>query len=287
MLYVHTYKKLPNIAVNLSFSVKSNPLHFQMCPHTAEMDMRSAVLYALFENVRSKVLDSVQGIAKSKVDHIGCVSTGSRLAISWTTMATTSALRKSLSMALAALSPAKMYPRVQAIMKESNRKADRDEFEKEAAVIASCLSSVSVLVVGRISESASLDKIKELLASFTALHNGKSSDKYSFTLPSSDINFSSHKAAVLAYDYVRNLSGRPVEVAGSHMYVRGLTDAIKRKLADKDRVKTYTAAQEKIKEREHVLAYFLSVHHLTDSETLKQVISNASLNSLSELSKLG
>jgi len=294
--HIVPFKKLPNLSVNVSFDCECSPheLDIVRCltPSHAKEGMEllpAAIAYATFMMVQEKLVGTAQAISKSKTDHVQLVCTGNKLSITWATQGSLSALRKSLSLAMAGLHPLKTFPRVKALMKDAGVKLpDRDSFDKHAAGLThSIQSTLCTFVVGRISlqdDKEGKEKILGMLETvkkYRVLEGAKKSThspatKSAANADSASLKFSSHMAAALAHEYVSITLGRKPRAVGKALEFGELAESARAKLGDKDRIAAYIKAKyERFDANELTcyLAYYAIANAVTDASTLSEFAS--------------
>lgn len=283
-MHVFPSKRLPNLTVNLTVDCECHPeavAELRELTNGAASSVVAAVAFATYLNVRDRLIGSAQSISKSKSGQVRMTCTGKKLAISWTTMGSLSALRKSVSLACAGLVPLKLFGRT----KQLTKGLTRDVFEKAATNLAQHISKgITVVAVGRVAltpDATGREKLKavvETVAKYAPGSTSGSSKMPDDWSPPEDgpsrIAFNSHLSAVLAYEYVASVLSRPVNVYGKHLAVH-VTSGERTKLGDSSRISTYIKSKYgkfQSADLAAYVAYFVNVNGLTDADTLMAII---------------
>jgi hypothetical protein len=165
-LTVITSKWAPAAAVTVSFPAPDLNWYVMQklilerpcgCSTLASYSEYTALIYAMFDDIRDRLIGTPDAQLKSKVASITCGFNNGEFVISYVCQSSITGIRKSLGILISRLSPQKQYPRYQKYIKLLGGIPKRDEFMHCAKRIASKLT-VSAFVVAKINTN----KEKEL-----------------------------------------------------------------------------------------------------------------------------
>lgn len=244
----------------------------------------SALAYALFEHIRDKFIGSPLELSKSRVSRVSCDSQNGKFVISWNTQGSLSTLRRTIAVALASLTPMKLYSKYAENMKLLGGKSDRACFNHSANSMANAIkSNISIVAVGKIKMDAA--KLKDLVNRVSIkipkqetppakeITKPEKRKDYSHTFP---VVKASGIAAVLVADYIRSKSGgMAVELDSDRVVVYNKSWEVKHKaLKQAARINDYVRTKyEKLgKDFPCILAYYAITQEFTDCDTVSKIL---------------
>lgn len=147
------------------------------CATLAPGSEYTALVYAMYDDIRDRLVGTPDAQMKSKVASITCGFHDGEFVISYVCQSSITAIRKSLGILVSRLAPQKQYPRYQKYIKLLGGKPNRDEFMNCASRIAS-RRSVCAVVVAKINtdkgkEDAMVEVIANKLADVDGIDSGK------------------------------------------------------------------------------------------------------------------
>jgi len=146
------------------------------CATLASGSEYTALVYAMYDDIRDRLLGTPDAQLKSKVSSITCGFHNGEFIISYVCQSSITAIRKSLGILVSRLAPHKQYPRYQKYIKLLGGKPNRDEFMNCAKRIAS-KRNVSAVVVAKIKtdkekEDAIVKVVANKLADVSGIDSG-------------------------------------------------------------------------------------------------------------------
>lgn len=171
-LYLGVTKKVPDLAVAISFGsdCDQSALDALQCSgqHSSSKLDCSAVCYAVYLNVKQRLMGSALEVAKSRVADVKCGCAGKKFVISWATQGTGSALNKTLGEAMKAINPAKVFSTYKQVKKSVGESANREEFNYVVDALLKGFK-VDACAVGRINTTKA--KLNEIVKKAAAKLN--------------------------------------------------------------------------------------------------------------------
>lgn len=273
-------KRAPDLAVSIC-------VPFVSCKHcltqlmvstpgqSCELSHASALLFAIFSNVRARVMSSPLELSKVKISHMSC-SGGDHFTLEWNTQGSFTSLRKTCTKAIKQMTTSGAYSKYNDAIRILGGKPDRDEFDALCAAFVGSLKNVSVVAVGKINineektkliAEAVAKKVPQLKAgSHKALKGHKPCQLEYPALKASNLD-----ALVLA-DFISSKLKSPVEVYPGLVYVINKHfESKKASLAAgiDDYAKKYEKLEENLKP---VLAYIGLSRYILDCEAMRKII---------------
>jgi hypothetical protein len=244
----------------------------------------TAMAYALYLQVRDKMLGSPLEMSKSRVSSMGCSSHGQHFNISWNTQGTLSALKKTIKLYLSCLNPAKLYAKYSDCIKRLGGKADKGHFAACAnKMIESIKNDISIVAIGKIKIAApKLDEAVESLYSklpaLAKVSGGSVLPKHpevKYECPSVD---GSGMSAVVTADYIRNkVNNAKVNLSGKKIYITNISDQAwktkKEGIKNKKKIDVYVGQKygKLGKEFPKVMGYLSIVNGYTNCSGVKEI----------------
>jgi hypothetical protein len=292
-LVVGVSKKVPDIAVNMTFSfpgIAECCLKSLLCNCSEggkplmKGSAEAALSYALFETIRDKLVSSPLELSKSKVSNISCRSIGNSLSISWNCQGTGSSLRKTCGLAAGCLHPHKLFSKFSENIKFlSGKGGNKEEFMYCVKKMSENIKKgVQLVAVGKINVDDK--KLKDIMGVISNkvpdMENLGSGTAPSFASAEESEEYPLIKcsgvAAASVADYIRsNSGGMGVEVVNNGVIVYNMSWESKRKqLADTRRINDYVQKKyEKLgAEFPNLYAYFILTQGYANGDTVAKVI---------------
>lgn len=280
-------KKTPDIAVIMGIHYncsKINLIHLKSNNPTTELlngAEESALGYALFETIRDKFIGSPLELSRSRVSRVDCDALNGKFLVSWNTQGSLSMLRKTISLALSSLDPAKLYSKYAENMKLLGGKSDRDVFNYLASeMMDSIKKEVKFVVVGKIKVDSTklkvlLGKVEKKQPKISTVPKGSKPPKHAdFPCDYPHVKVSGIAAVVIA-DYIKSKSGgMGVDVYDGKVVVYNKSWDTKKKSLKGIRAKDYVRQKyEKLKDDfSCVLAYLAITQGYADCCTVSQIV---------------
>jgi hypothetical protein len=258
----------------------------------------AALAFALYENIRDKLMGSPLEISKSRAGGITCRSINNNIVITWNCQGTGASLNKTCKIVAACLNPIKLYSRYNENIKFlSGKGGDREVFNYCVKKLAMGIKkSVYFAAVGKITMNPK--KLAEIIKAIekklpdlefpSAKEIANPEKRPKDTGESYPSVKCSGIAAVAVADYIRSNSlGMAVEVTGNEVIVYNMSWESKHKqLKDSSKISDYVDKKySKLGDAFPTLfAYYALTQEMADGQTISRIIK--SKPKMSELSAL-
>jgi hypothetical protein len=219
------------------------------CEELSDNAHDTALLYAVFENVRDKFIGSVTDQIKFGVNNMSCNYQNGEFIITVVCKPTTTAVRKCMSMMLKYLNPSTLYAKYAGNMKMLNGSGNKANFVFCVnKLIDSMKQSINVMVSGKVLINKPLAdfkkmcvtatkqlKLKKLAAKGTAPASGHKPKYDSITIKAGDIE------GVVMKRYVESSLGTTAVLLDKqlHIFDKSISQAKVDKLKDKAKLIRY------------------------------------------------
>jgi len=166
-IHVSTSKRTPGIVVSVGFKTDANFWVLEKlktgkpcaCTELVNGSQQSAVLFAIYDNVRNKFMNNPLQEIRSKVLNVHCGYQNGEFYISVVCAAQLGVFRRTLLTIVKNLSPGRLFPAYAHYMKMLNSTGHREDFDYCVGVVNSALDKgTNTVVVGKF--PASFDKAK-------------------------------------------------------------------------------------------------------------------------------
>ncbi len=299
-------KKVPDIAVCFSIpyacpdSVIKRLSALTAAKSEVSKDAELAALAsALFSVIRSKLIGTPLDTFRSKVSNIKCKALNGNFIIYWNCQGTGAALRKTLSLVVGSLQPAKLYAKYKEKLKYLGASAPREHFNYCVGKMNTAIKSkISVSVVGRINIDS--QKLKVLLAAvYGKMPDLPSPDGESKAPPTREcqhemyphVKTSNSLANLLVADYIFSNTDAGVEVHSGVVEIYDKNWETRRsKLKAAARINNYV--QQKygnksiVSDLALIVAYHGMSHSFADNDAIKKlIVKNLTTKDVAEMIK--
>jgi hypothetical protein len=285
-------KRVPDIAVSITIpasGISDQCLKELICNCAGDKELRegsemAALVYAIFEQIRDKLVGSALELSKSRVSNVSCSAIHNNFVIRWNCQGTGSSLRKTCGLAASCMNPAKLFSKYSENIKFlSGKTGSREHFNYCAKKIAESIKKgVTIAAVGKI--NLDKDKLGEILKVVGSKFPDIEVPKEIETPPKHEGHVQVHYplvkasgfAAACVADYIRsNSAGMGVQVVNSGVVVYNQSWETKHKQLREDRrIKDYVLKKyERLgAEFPALFAYFATTQGYADGETVAKII---------------
>lgn len=300
-------KKVPDIAVCMCIDFKCDWHSLKLLKNNTQCESKSemnkgaeaaALASALFDNIREKMVGSPLEASKSRVSSMCCNYQNGKFLVCWNTQGSVSTMRRTITYALASLTPAKVFSKYSKNIKMLGGRPSREEFNHCANLMSAGIKkNVHFVVVGKI--KLDQPKLKDMLNKVQGKLAGQVVFPAKDTSSPAATNVPTHAyptvksdglgAAVVA-DYIRNRSnGMPVDInCGTVVVYDHSWESKSRALKAPAKIKDFVKKKyEKLgAEFPCVMAYFLITQGMSDCSALNKLLkSKPSGSSMADLIK--
>jgi hypothetical protein len=291
VLFVEPAKRSPDLIVSISIEFNSCNYCYKRLknncveePSLVKGAEEAALAFALYEYIRDKLSGSSLEFYNNRVSAVDTYIIDNHLVINWKTQGTSTALRKTVGIALSCLSPSKLFTKYsQNIKFLSGQNGKKEEFNYLANLLSESIKkSVYIIAIGRINIDEHklqtiMDTIHRKVPSIINIKDAKKPTHVSISRQYPVIKAKGLEAAIVA-DYIRNNSnGMSVEIgeAGVIVYSKNW-EAKHTQLKDEKRIKTYVEKKyiklEAKEELNSIFAYFSLSNGYCTAQTAEKII---------------
>jgi len=159
-ILVKQCKRAPDLVVGLCIPfdcckhcLSQLQANIPMCEGTEECMQadNAALAYAVFNNIKYKLIGSPLETYRTRVSHINCNVQNKHFIISWNTMGSFSSLRKTCGIAASGLNPGSLQSKYIDNIRLLGMKPNRDAFDAAAHAMSKAITeSVDIIAVGKV-----------------------------------------------------------------------------------------------------------------------------------------